>query len=61
MPKYFVKYKSKFTGAVYSKYFDSIAFAMKYQSNLNKEIYCEIVGDIIYDLPIYLRFTPRNH
>lgn len=49
MPKYFVKYKSKFTGAVFTKYFDSLAFAMRYQANLNKEIYCNIVGGIIYD------------
>lgn len=49
MPKYFVKYKAKFTGAVYTKYFDSLAFAMKYKSDLNKEIYCNIVGGIIYD------------
>ena len=49
MPKFYVQYKSKFTGAIYTKYFDSIAFAMKYQSKLNKEIYCEIVGGIIYD------------
>lgn len=49
MPKYFVKYKSRFTGAVFTKYFDSLAFAIRYQSNLNKEIYCNIVGGIIYD------------
>lgn len=49
MPKYFVKYSAKFTGAVYTKYFDSLAFAMKYKSDLNKEIYCDIKGGIIYD------------
>ena len=49
MPKYFVKYKSKFTGAVYTKYFDSIAFAMKFQMSLNKEIYNNIKGGVIYD------------
>ena len=49
MPKFYVEYKSKFTGTIYTRYFDSLAFAMKFQMSLNKEIYCEIVGGIIYD------------
>ena len=49
MSKYFVKYTAKFTGAVYTKYFDSLAFAMKFKMSLNKEIYNCIKGGIIYD------------
>lgn len=49
MPKFYVQYKSKFTGAIYTRFFDSMAFAMKFQTSLNKEIYHEIKGGVIYD------------
>ena len=49
MPKFFIQYKSKFTGTIYTRYFDSMAFAMKFQMSLNKEIYHEIKGGVIYD------------
>ena len=49
MPKFYVQYKAKFTGAIYTRYFDSMAFAMKFQMSLNKEIYNNIKGGIIYD------------
>ena len=49
MPKFYVQYKSKFTGAIYTRFFDSMAFAMKFQMSLNKEIYNCIKGGVIYD------------
>ena len=49
MRKYFVKYKSKFTGTIYTRYFDSMTFAMEFQMSLNKEIYNFIKGGVIYD------------
>ena len=49
MPKFYVEYKSKFTGTIYTRYFDSMAFAMRFQMSLNKEIYNCIKGGIIYD------------